>query len=180
MKKIILPLVLSLPIYVAANEMSAGAAIGLWEYDLENVGTYDSSTLEASFNYEVIDSLDASVRLGVGVGHDTSGYRDSSNLVSRVFVTSHVEAYLKPKYQVNDFELYALLGLASIKMDVEVEDLSDGSVTKGSGSESGFAYGVGLSYKAFDENSLFVEWRQLPDGKDYDLASINLGLSIPL
>lgn len=34
MKKIILPLILSLPLYSAANEMSVGGALGLWDYGI--------------------------------------------------------------------------------------------------------------------------------------------------
>ncbi|XYG98075.1 hypothetical protein Q0A08_21435 [Marinomonas sp. PE14-40] len=62
----------------------------------------------------------------------------------------------------------------------EIEDISDGSIVETDDSTSGFAYGAGISYKAFDHNSIFVEWRQLPDGNGYDLSSISLGLSIPL
>ena len=179
MKKIILPLILSLPLYSAANEMSAGGAFGLWDYS-DDEGSNESTTLEASFNYEINDNFDASVRVGVGVGDETSDYGNNTSLVRRAYVTSHIEAYLKPKYTKNDFEFYALLGFASVEMEAEIEDLSDGSIIKADDSTSGFAYGAGISYQVFDENSIFAEWRQLPDGSGYDLSSISLGLNIPL
>ncbi|WP_438463542.1 hypothetical protein [Marinomonas sp. PE14-40] len=102
MKKIILPLVLSLPLYSVANEMSFGGAIGMWDYSDEE-GSNDSTTIEASFNYEIIDNLDVSVRVGVDAGEETSGYGNNTSLVRRAYVTSHIEAYWKPKYLKNDF-----------------------------------------------------------------------------
>lgn len=177
MKRIILPLILSLPIVAQANEISVGGSLGLWDYT-DDTDSYGSSSVEASFNYEITDNLGASFRFGVGAGYDTNDV-SNTQYVQSAYVTSNIEVYLKPKYQVESFEFYGLLGYADIELESELENLSTNTTTTTEASASGFAYGVGLAYQVFENNAVFVEWRQLPDD-DYDLTSINLGLTIPL
>jgi len=178
MKKIVLPLMAALSMTANANDMSVGGALGFWDYS-DDTDSYSSYSLEAIFNYEMMDYLDASARVGVGIGYDTNDDANSAYTQS-AYVTSNIEVYLKPKYTLQNLELYALLGYANIELESELENIMTNTTTTTTASTSGFAYGVGLSYQAFENNSVFVEWRQLPDEDDYELTAINLGLTIPL
>ena len=65
--------------------------------------------------------------------------------------------YVKPKYNFDNVELYARLGWARTKIEV------NSPFSNGSGSDSDFSYGVGLNYNFNPRMYVGADWLQLTD-----------------
>jgi outer membrane autotransporter protein len=65
--------------------------------------------------------------------------------------------FLKPKYDFNNFEVFGRLGWARTKVDFSVPGFS------ASGSDSDFAYGVGVNYSFNPKMYVGADWMQLLD-----------------
>lgn len=80
---------------------------------------------------------------------------------------TNMAIYLKPIYPIGDFGIYALLGYG----EVALTNIPVGSVTRG---ESGFQWGVGMSYDIYDSFTLFADYTSLYSGDGFDyLATLN-------
>lgn len=76
---------------------------------------------------------------------------------------SNIALYLKPKYTIDSFTVYGLLGFGEVTYD-------DGDTSY---SEAGFQYGVGIGVMATDNIDVYVDYRRLYDDEEFDGLSEN-------
>jgi len=80
---------------------------------------------------------------------------------------TNMAIYLKPIYPIGDFSIYALLGYG----EVALTNIPIGGVTRG---ESGFQWGIGISYDIYDSFTIFADYSSLYSGDGFDyLATLN-------
>jgi opacity protein-like surface antigen len=70
---------------------------------------------------------------------------------------SNIAIYLKPKYSIDKFTLYGLLGYGRVSLDDHTEH-----------SESGFQWGLGANFAATDKVDVVVDYTKLYDDKGFD------------
>jgi opacity protein-like surface antigen len=80
---------------------------------------------------------------------------------------SNVAIFLKPKYTVDRFTLYGLLGYGQVTFD-------NGT----SYSEDGFQWGLGASMMATDNIDVFVDYTRLYDDDGFDTLAGNNDISV--
>lgn len=80
---------------------------------------------------------------------------------------SNVALYLKPKYTMDKFTLYGLLGYGQVTLD-------DGT----SYSDDGFQWGVGAHFAATDKIDVFVDYTRLYDDDGFDTLTVNNDISV--
>jgi opacity protein-like surface antigen len=86
-------------------------------------------------------------------------------------IPGQVSVYLKPKMKASpEVELFGRVGLAKAKAKISVEGDSV------SGSESGFSYGVGLSYAVNKDVKLSVDYMSIVDKSSVKATGFTLGL----
>jgi len=114
------------------------------------------------------NTQDQSIGLSGSLGYEFNKYLAVEGRISKTFyeegyadVTTY-SLFLKPQYPVtNDMEIYALLGYGLVQVDGE----SSGTVTATPGAsildESGFQWGIGLSYALSNDLDIFVDYTSL-------------------
>jgi len=75
---------------------------------------------------------------------------------------SNIGLYLKPKYSIDSFTVYGLLGYGQLTLD-------NGT----SYSVDSFQYGAGINMMATDNIDIYVDYRRLYDDEDFDGLSID-------
>ncbi len=75
---------------------------------------------------------------------------------------SNIGIYLKPKYSVDRFTLYGLLGYGQVTFDNGTEYTEDG-----------FQWGLGASVMATDNIDVFVDYTRLYDDDGFDTFTIS-------
>ena len=78
---------------------------------------------------------------------------------------SNMALYVKPKYNIESFQIYGLLGYGT----VEITNLPlGGSPIAADRSESGFQWGLGLAYEVLDNTSVSVDYVRFYDDDGFN------------
>lgn len=79
----------------------------------------------------------------------------------------NIAIYLKPKYSVDRFTLYGLLGYGQTSLNNHTDN-----------SENGFQWGLGANFNATDKVDVFVDFEKLYDDKGFDTFSTQNDVSV--
>jgi len=133
--------------------------------------TGDAFTLIAGYNFNKYFAVEGrySATFGDLTFDDGAGETDFNGDISNLAL------YLKPMYPIGGLTLYGLLGYG----EVTVDD------AWGENSESDFQWGIGASYAATENVSIFVDYTVLYDDSgfdsivlgDYQIDAINIGIT---
>jgi opacity protein-like surface antigen len=142
----------------------------------ENVGglyaalgiVYNRTYATDSAWFSAADTQDQSIGISGSLGYEFNKYFAVEGRISKSFyeedyadVTTY-SLFLKPQYPVtNDMKVYALLGYGLVQVDGESS--GNGAATPGTNilDESGFQWGLGLSYALSNDLDMFVDYTSL-------------------
>ena len=155
---------MDIPRYYFGNSISA-------EIQSDNINLivgYDFNryfALEARYTTAITD-LDFSIESG----YQSEGLEWGGDI-------SNLGLYLKPKYQVGDATLYALLGYGHVRIDIDnIGDSSENRLQWG----AGFSMDVGNSIIAGTESVVFLDYIRFYDKErsqiDFTIDSISAGI----
>ncbi len=131
------------------------------DFDRPDMDVRSMTALSATAGYNINKYLAVEGRYTVSLGDldvetkytDTEEEGDMSNIA----------LYLKPKYSVNSFTVYGLVGYGQLTLDDGDEEYS----------EAGFQYGAGISAMATDNIEVYVDYRRLYSDEAFDGLSLN-------
>ncbi len=131
------------------------------DFDRPHIDVRSMTAISATAGYNINKYLAVEGRYTVSLGDldfethhsDTEEEGDMSNIA----------LYLKPKYSVNSFTVYGLVGYGQLTLDDGDEEYS----------EAGFQYGAGISAMATDNIEVYVDYRRLYNDEAFDGASLN-------
>jgi len=129
---------------------------------------YNRTYASKSAWFSEADAQDESIGISAALGYEFNPYFALEGRVLKSFyaedyadVTTY-SLFAKPSYPVSkDVEVYALLGYGLVKVDGVSS--GNGAATPGVNilDDSGFQWGVGMSYTLNDELSLFIDYTSL-------------------
>ncbi len=105
---------------------------------------------------------------------DNLNVDDGTTEINKDMDMTNFSIYLKPKYSIDKFTFYGLLGYGQTSLSNHTKY-----------TENGFQWGLGANFTAIDKVDVFVDYARLYDDKDFnDLAiqndisvdSVNLGV----
>jgi len=160
-----------------------GMSLGLT--DLKNDASIEKFS---SKNY----SLVAGVKLGEYFGVETRYFKGFGKLKYEKGITQNTDTsdysaelsaygiYVKPRYEIYDFTIFALLGYGQTQID------SIPKIETAKRTEKGFQWGVGSSYSINDEIDIFVDYVSFYNDTGFDgraktstvkSSSLNIGMN---
>ncbi|MDQ6968940.1 MAG: outer membrane beta-barrel protein [Mariprofundus sp.] len=164
MKKLLLSLTALLCMQASiasATEIKPYAGVGLGVYELDP-GANKKATFGGYgfFGADLHEYFAAEFRAGLT---GKKGREELGPLTETFKVDWFLSLFAKPKIAISsDFELYALLGVTSIK--TSFTPLA--SVVQASSTKTGFSYGLGASYQIMDQLKLGAEWVRYSSNAD--------------
>lgn len=81
--------------------------------------------------------------------------------VNKDWDMTNIAIYLKPKYSIDNFTLYGLLGYGQMSLNNHTKY-----------TENGFQWGIGANFAAIDKANVFVDYARLYDDKDFNDLTI--------
>ena len=105
---------------------------------------------------------------------DNLNVDEGSTEIDKDLDMTNVAIYLKPKYSIDKFTLYGLLGYGQMSLNNHTKY-----------TENGFQWGLGANFTAIDKVNVFVDYARLYDDKDFNelaiendilVDSVNLGV----
>ena len=164
-----------------------GVAYGAWEFERAFFEDYKLDSFEAKFGQKLNDYISIEGRLGLGLNDDSSVTR-SSRYTERVQVEidNYFSIYLKPRLELADAQMYALLGHTDINTNIvwyysDFPDSSSDFANPGTDTINSFSYGLGVALPIGDKTSINIEWKKLADvgfGDNYSGLTIGLDFNI--
>lgn len=86
---------------------------------------------------------------------------------------TNLAVYLKPKYDIESFSLYALLGYGEVTLTDLPQPDTTGSIDR---AEAGFQWGLGASYEINQNIILFIDYIKMYDDKGFDYRALNANI----
>lgn len=163
----------SISTYAEAGTPYAGLKYSAWNYDDSDAPEFTLNSLEGVVGYSVNDRVSIEGRFGFGIGDDSD---TEDGVKVELEIEKHFGIYVKPRMQMDGFELYGLLGLSRVELKADVS--SNVAEIKVTDDETSFSYGVGVDFNATNSIAVNAEWRKLIAGDDYDISGPSVGLSI--
>lgn len=148
---------------VQASQFSADSSVA-------DIPTAKPNVLSLSVGQTVHPNVAVEARLGFGVASDTINYEvmPGTTLNSEVELDYAVSLLAKPQAQLTDqLSVYALAGWSRSEIS------SDGN----SGAESGLSVGAGFEVRTSKQLGFYLDWLRLMDEDQFELSSINLGMT---
>ena len=172
MKKIVLSVaaMVTMSSLVFAEGESAASVLEADESSFYvGVGVAAVSTRDASVSSDFFNVKPGQDRLGnfsFLAGYDYNQYVAAEGRYTTTYTDEDLvemsgwSLFIKPQYPVNEeFSIYALLGFGGVTMDA----------VKNSGADvddSGFQWGIGMSYEAMEDFSIFIDYTSLANDMD--------------
>jgi opacity protein-like surface antigen len=88
----------------------------------------------------------------------------------KVKVSNSFGIFLKPKYDINNFEVFGRLGWARTKLKVSALGVSD------SGSDNDLAYGIGVNYNFNPRTYVGIDYTRLLDKNDTKIGGVTVSV----
>ncbi|WKE64759.1 porin family protein [Gallaecimonas kandeliae] len=169
MKKLLLLALLASPAFADAPGPYGGLHFSAEALDPGVSNDANLDLLGAQMGFRFTPFLAVEGRAAFGLGDDKVNTGGTS---VKVELKHQYGLYLLPQYPVSDFvSVYGLLGWTQARAKASFQGRSD------TGSQDDLSYGAGLTF-AFSRNAnLFIEYAQLLNKDQADLAGLAVGVS---
>jgi len=161
--------------YEPSSLLGGYVGIAFSDSELNNQVTNESFTakgltLQAGYRYNPFLAIEARYSSSVFNVSYASGYIDKADNDDFSSTFSNMGIYLKPYLsfsQVEDLSLYALLGYGQVSVSniINNDDIDR--------KETGFQWGLGLSYRIQENISVFADYVSLYNGDGFDYLGTN-------
>ena len=159
-----------------SSDLYAGIGIGRMVLENDTTGeSFKANAVTLAGGWKFYEYLAIEARYTHHIGDVKYKHGNDNRINGGVDISDYptdftnIGVYLKPQYNYENFGIYALLGYGY----TELTNIPVGSADRG---ESGFQWGVGVSYDATESVYLFADYRRLYDDKGFDY--IGLGSDI--
>ena len=170
--------VLSVPAVESDNAYASSFYLGLGasalKLDNDNTKeTFEATalTITAGYDYNKYLALEGRYSRSLGKVSYDKGTSANANISDYPADFTNIALYLKPKYEVEKFTAYALLGYG----EVELTNIPQGGVDR---AEAGFQWGLGLGYDITDNITVFADYTNLYEGKGFNYIATNSDITV--
>lgn len=137
-------------------------------YEPDGVSDIDLGAFGLKLGVDINDYIGVEMRAGLGVDDDTVNVL---GVDVDVEINYFYSVYARPKYRMNQIQIYGLLGFTKAELEASAFGVSVEE------DDTDFSYGLGLEWFFNDNASASIEYMQLFDESDYEVESFNIGLT---
>jgi opacity protein-like surface antigen len=160
----------------AANASPLYGEVGYSFLNVDGGGaSADVQALRGIIGYNAHPYFAVEGLVGLGTSSDSSNVDVLGTPVHvKTKVSNTFGVFLKPKYEINNFELFGRLGWASTKLKLKAT--ANGVSDSASDSDSDFAYGVGVNYNLNPRTYVGVDYMRFYDKGDTKIDGVTVSV----